>query len=390
MDYSTASSTLLSRPVADLQYDHDHEKDHKKSPTVFDLSFLQEQKNIPTNFIWPKGDLPSTSAEEVLKATVVDLKGFLKGDDAGTRLAADLVQQACLTHGFFQVINHGVDPHLIDLAQKHMDSFFKLPVSEKLRALTKPGSSSGYSAAHAERFSSRLPWKESLSFCFHEDCSVPVVQDYFCSTLGKDFEQTGMVYQMYCEAMMKLSLEIMEILAISLGIDRMEYRKFFEDGRSIMRCNYYPPCMQPNLALGTGAHCDPTSLTILHQDQVPGLQVFHNNKWLSVPPLKGALVINIGDTLMALTNGKYKSCLHRAVVNRKKERKSMAFFLCPKEDKVVRPPHDLLLGEETREYPNFTWSELLHFVRQFYRSDGATFQNFINSLLLVPSHSSSS
>ncbi|KAF4348175.1 hypothetical protein G4B88_005551 [Cannabis sativa] len=351
MDYSSATTTLFSRPVADLQDHHDHEKDHNNNnnnTTVFDLSFLRDQNNIPANFIWPEGDLPSSSdAEELLKATVVDLKGFFKGDEAETRVAAEFVQEACSSHGFFHVINHGVDPHLIELAQQHMDSFFKLPVSEKLRALTKPGSSSGYSAAHAERFSSTLPWKETL-----------------------------MVYQLYCEAMMKLCLEIMELLAISLGIDRMEYRKFFEDGRSIMRCNYYPPCMQPNLALGTGAHCDPTSLTILHQDQVAGLQVFHNNKWLSVPPLKAALVINIGDTFM--------SSLHRAVVNKYKERKSMAFFLCPKEDKVVRPPKELLLGEETRLYPNFTWSELLHFVKHFYRSDNATFQNFINRQLPLP------
>ena len=79
---------------------------------------------------------------------MVDLNYFFKGDEAETSLAAELVQQACLNHGFFQVINHGVDAHLIDLAQQHMDSFFKLPVSEKLRALKKPGSSWGYSAAH--------------------------------------------------------------------------------------------------------------------------------------------------------------------------------------------------------------------------------------------------
>ncbi|KAF4370018.1 hypothetical protein F8388_015814, partial [Cannabis sativa] len=122
------------------------------------------QNNIPANFIWPEGDLPSSSdAEELLKATVVDLKGFFKGDEAETRVAAEFVQEACSSHGFFHVINHGVDPHLIELAQQHMDSFFKLPVSEKLRALTKPGSSSGYSAAHAERFSSTLPWKETLN-----------------------------------------------------------------------------------------------------------------------------------------------------------------------------------------------------------------------------------
>jgi gibberellin 20-oxidase len=98
--------------------------------------------------------------------------------------------------------------------------------------------------------------------------------------------------------MKELSLTIMELLAISLGIDRSHYRRFFEDGDSIMRCNYYPPCNSSNVTLGTGPHSDPTSLTILHQDQVGGLEVFADNKWMAVRPRHEALVINIGDTFM--------------------------------------------------------------------------------------------
>lgn len=98
--------------------------------------------------------------------------------------------------------------------------------------------------------------------------------------------------------MNELSLSIMELLAISLGVYRLHYREFFEDSSSIMRCNYYPPCQEPDLTLGTGPHCDPTSLTILQQDDVNGLQVFADNKWKSIRPVPGALVINIGDTFM--------------------------------------------------------------------------------------------
>lgn len=107
-----------------------------------------------------------------------------------------------------------------------------------------------------------------------------------------------MVYQKYCEAMKDSSLAILELLAISLGLHPWHYKQFFEDSSSIMRCNYYPICQQPALAIGTGPHCDPTSLTILHQDQVGGLEVFANNKWQTVRPCHDALVINIGDTFM--------------------------------------------------------------------------------------------
>lgn len=106
------------------------------------------------------------------------------------------------------------------------------------------------------------------------------------------------VYQEYCDAMNNLSSAIMELLGMSLGVGRNYFKEFFEGNDSIMRLNYYPMCQKPDLTLGTGPHCDPTSLTILHQDQVGGLQVFVDDKWQSVTPKFDAFVVNIGDTFM--------------------------------------------------------------------------------------------
>lgn len=121
------------------------------------------------------------------------------------------------------------------------------------------------------------------------------------------------MYQKYCEEMSKLSLKVMELLGESLGVGRAYFREFFEGNDSIMRLNYYPPCQKPDLTLGTGPHCDPTSLTILHQDNVGGLEVFVDEKWHSIPPNTNAFVVNIGDTFMVsstlyfLTTNKNKS-----------------------------------------------------------------------------------
>lgn len=112
--------------------------------------------------------------------------------------------------------------------------------------------------------------------------------------------QLRQVYQDYCEAMSNLSLGIMELLGSSLGVGGTYYREYFEDNDSIMRLNYYPPCQKPDLTLGTGPHCDPASLTILHQDQVGGLEVFVDGKWHSVSPNPDSFVINIGDTFMVI------------------------------------------------------------------------------------------
>lgn len=108
------------------------------------------------------------------------------------------------------------------------------------------------------------------------------------------------VYQEYCEAMSGLSLGIMELLGKSLGVEGDYFKNFFRDNDSIMRLNFYPPCQKPHLTLGTGPHCDPTSLTILHQDQVGGLQVFVDNQWRLIAPNFDAFVVNIGDTFMVI------------------------------------------------------------------------------------------
>lgn len=42
-------------------------------------------------------------------------------------------------------------------------------------------------------------------------------------------------------------------------------------------------------------HTDSDFLTILHQDQVGGLQLVKDGKWISVKPNPKALIINIGD-----------------------------------------------------------------------------------------------
>ncbi|XP_023006238.1 gibberellin 20 oxidase 2-like [Cucurbita maxima] len=349
-------------------------------PTFSSLSDDSSLSKIPSQFIWPDHERPTLDSPE-LHVPPIDLKSSISDDPVALSDTCRLLNQVCRKHGFFVVVNHGVDAELISKAHEFMDLFFGMKLEEKQRAGRKVGELCGYANSFIGRFSCKLPWKETLSFRYSAHAhSSTLVEDYFASALGEELRSSGKLYQQYCDAMSKVSLTIMELLGMSLGVGREYFRNFFEENESIMRLNYYPPCQTPGQTLGTGPHCDPTSLTILHQDHVHGLQVFVDQQWHSIPPNPQAFVVNIGDTFTALSNGMYKSCLHRAVVNEESVRKSLAFFLCPNEDKVVSPPSCLVDEKNPRIFPDFRWPTLLEFSQKHYRADDKTLEAFSNWL----------
>ncbi|KAF8008349.1 hypothetical protein BT93_K2122 [Corymbia citriodora subsp. variegata] len=125
-----------------------------------------------------------------------------------------------------------------------------------------------------------------------------------------------------------------------------------------MAVNFYPPCPEPELTYGLPGHTDPNALTILLQDlHVAGLQVLKDGKWVAIDPHPNAFVINIGDQLQALSNGRYKSVWHRAIVNADKPRMTIASFLCPSDNALISSPVSLLDNGRGPIYRDFTYAE---------------------------------
>lgn len=169
-------------PKQDLEND-------QTPPLIFNPSLLNLQSQIPNQFIWPDEEKPSIDIPK-LNVPFIDLS---RSEDSILE-ASSLIAEACTKHGFFLVVNHGVSESLISDAHRFMDRFFDMPLAGKQRAQRKAGESCGYASSFTGRFSTKLPWKETLSFKFsNENSGSRTVQDYFSGTLGQEFEQFGYV-----------------------------------------------------------------------------------------------------------------------------------------------------------------------------------------------------
>lgn len=81
-------------------------------------------------------------------------------------------------------------------------------------------------------------------------------------------------------------------------------------GTQAVNMNFYPPCPNPELTVGVARHSDMGILTVLLQDEIKGLYVKaeeedipagKKEEWIEIPPIHGALVINVGDSLQVST-----------------------------------------------------------------------------------------
>jgi aminocyclopropanecarboxylate oxidase len=147
----------------------------------------------------------------------------------------------------------------------------------------------------------------------------------------------------------------------------------------------YPPCPRPDLVDGLRAHTDAGGLILLFQDdQMSGLQLLKDGAWVDVPPMRHAVVVNIGDQLEVITNGRYKSVMHRVVTRSDGNRMSIASFYNPGADADIFPATKLLgdgvaeekEGEEgVAVYPRFVFGDYMNlYVRHKFEAKEPRFE----------------
>jgi isopenicillin N synthase-like dioxygenase len=89
---------------------------------------------------------------------------------------------------------------------------------------------------------------------------------------------------------------------------------------------------------------------------VGGLQVrTPAGNWVDAPYIPGTLVVNVGDMLHRMSNGKLLSTPHRVINRSGKERYSIPFFFDPHVETMIEP----LPGTGAANFPPLRFADFL-------------------------------
>ncbi|EOA14681.1 hypothetical protein CARUB_v10027953mg [Capsella rubella] len=268
---------------------------------------------------------------------------FIDLSNQDEKLVARAVVKASEEWGVFQVVNHGIPTELIRRLQEVGSKFFELPELEK-EAIAKPEDSmdiEGYMTKYEDE--ARNAWADHL---FHRIWPPSKINYRFWPTNPPEYRE---VNEEYASHMKKLAEKIMEWLSEGLGLPREALKESLggETVEYLMKINYYPPCPDMDSVLGVPGHSDFNGITLLVANDALGLQVFKDDNWIDTMYITSGIIVIIGDQFQRMSNGKYKSVVHRATRNKEKTRISWPVFVESNLDQVLGPLPELTSGDNS-------------------------------------------
>ncbi|KAF5750449.1 hypothetical protein HS088_TW03G00785 [Tripterygium wilfordii] len=321
---------------------------------------------VPYKYILPVPERPSSISDgrssakhHNLKLPVIDfseLKGLNRSQ------AVKSLADACEQYGFFQLVNHGIPMDVINNMIDVSRRFFELPFEERSKYMSSD-------MRAPVRYGTSFNQSKDKVFCWRDFLKVMSnsSSDVHWPSSPIDFRGLAATYAKETKHLFLMIMEaILEGLLGTTEEDKTKENEVileeFEDGSQLMVVNCYPPCPEPDLTLGMPPHSDYGFLTLLLQDEVEGLQIQHNQKWLTVEPIPNAFVINVGDHLEIFSNGRYKSVLHRVLVNSTAYRVSVASLHSLSLMSMVKPWPRLIDEENPRRYKDTNFATFLEYI----------------------------
>ncbi|TVU02653.1 hypothetical protein EJB05_51843, partial [Eragrostis curvula] len=266
--------------------------------------------------------------------------------------------------GFFQLVNTGIPDELLERVKKVCNDCYKL---------REPGFKESNPAVKAlaelvEKEGEGLTPKKIVDMDWEDVFTLQ--DDLPWPSNPPAFKETMMEYRRELKKLAEKMLGVMEEL---LGLEEGHIKKTFTNDGDFeafygTKVSHYPPCPRPDLIDGLRAHTDAGGLIMLFQDdRIGGLQVLRDGQWVDVQPLENAIVINTGDQIEVLTNGRYKSAWHRILSTRDGNRRSIASFYNPARLATIAPATAASMAGG--EYPSFVFGDYMEvYIKQKFQA----------------------
>ncbi|KAK3034796.1 hypothetical protein RJ639_033701 [Escallonia herrerae] len=308
--------------------------------------------SLPSSYAYSANRQVAAASDPDGSLPVIDFSLLTSGNpDQRAKVVHDL-GKACEEWGFFlltsyygvtirvsmlnfvQVVNHGMPETLVEKVFNASHEFFNLTEEEKKEfegkhALDPIRCGTSFHNANKGKV---LLWRDYLKVFSHPEFHFP----------NKPAGFSELAFE-YSERTRKVARELLKGISESLGLEEsyMDEALDLDSGVQVFAVNLYPPCPQPDLAIGVPPHTDHGLVTLM-QNGVGGLQVQHKGKWLNVNALPNSIMVNTGDHLEIFSNGKYKSVMHRAVLNNSVTRITLVTPNGPSFDITVSPASKLV------------------------------------------------
>ncbi|KAL6952687.1 aminocyclopropanecarboxylate oxidase [Sarracenia purpurea var. burkii] len=279
----------------------------------------------------------------------------LNGEERSKIMAQ--IANGCEEWGFFQLVNHGIPEELLEKVKKVCSECYDLEREEGFKNSMPVKMLNDLAEKKSGEKLENVDWEDV--FLLTDDNEWPSKTPGFKETMSE-----------YRSELKKLANKVMEVMDENLGLPKGYIKKAFnggdgEDDAAFFgtKVSHYPPCPHPETVNGLRAHTDAGGVVLLFQDDaVGGLQILKDGEWIDVQPLHNSIVINTGDQIEVLSNGRYKSVWHRVLATPDGNRRSIASFYNPSLKATIAPAAELAEKETHvagRGYPRFVFGDYM-------------------------------
>ncbi|GAB4842110.1 hypothetical protein Ancab_012068 [Ancistrocladus abbreviatus] len=303
-----------------------------------------------------EGESTKTDAPPLAQIPTIDLSLISASDSFMQEDELRKLKSALCTWGCFQAVGHGIPSSFLDKIRLVGREFFEQPMEEKRRHAKEVTEFHGYGGDPVPAEGQPLDWQDRL---FLDVYPEDMRNFKYWPEKPASFRE---VLEEYTEMMRAVTEMISKAMAKCLHLEEKCFLDEFGE-RAILqaRFNYYPRSHCPDLVLGLKPHADGSGYTLILQDEVEGLQVFRNDCWLTVPTNPQALFVLMADQMEIMTNGTFKSPVHRVLSCAERERTSIAVFYTPERGKDIGPVDGLIdengtvLYKKVKDYADVHW-----------------------------------